>query len=46
MEITIKPCKEQQEMEERLKMIISIFPELSEKDQKQILDYLVFLYNN
>lgn len=45
MEIKIPIGKAQKEMEERLYLICKIFPELSEEEQKCILDFIIFTYN-
>ena len=45
MEIKIPICKAQREMEERLFIICKLFPDLSEEEQKRILDYIIFTYN-
>ena len=45
MEIKIPTGKAQKEMEERLYLICKIFPELSEEEQKRILDFIIFTYN-
>lgn len=45
MEIKIPIGKAQKEMEERLYLICKIFPELSEEEQKRILDFIIFTYN-
>lgn len=45
MEIKIPTGKQQKEMEERLYIIIQLFPELSEDEQKRILDFVIFTYN-
>lgn len=38
--------KEQRQMEERLQIIIKLFPELSTDEQKRIVDFIIFTYNN
>ena len=45
MTINIPIGKAQKEMEERLYIIIKMFPELSEDEQKRILDFVIFTYN-
>ena len=45
MEIKIPTGKAQKEMEERLYIIIKMFPELSEDEQKRILDFVIFTFN-
>ena len=45
MEIKIPIRKAQKEMEERLYLICKIFPELSEEEQKRVLDFIIFTYN-
>lgn len=38
--------KEQRQMEERLQIIIKLFPELSTDEQKRIVDFIIFTYNS
>ena len=38
--------KEQRQMEERLHIIIKLFPELSTDEQKRIVDFIIFTYNS
>ena len=45
MEIRVPIGKQQKEMEERLYIIVKLFPELSEEEQKRILDFVIFTYN-
>ena len=45
MEIKIPIGKQQKEMETRLQLIIKLFPNLSEDEQKRIVDYVIFTYN-
>lgn len=45
MEIKIPIGKQQKEMEQRLKIIIKLFPELTEDEQKRTVDYVIFTYN-
>ena len=45
MEIKIPIGKQQKEMEMRLQIIVGLFPELSEEEQKRIVDYVIFTYN-
>lgn len=45
MQINIPIGKQQKEMEERLFIICKLFPELSEEEQKRIVDFVVFTYN-
>lgn len=45
MEIQIPKGKAQKEMEERLYIICRLFPELTEEEQKRILDFIIFTYN-
>ncbi len=45
MQIQVPIGKAQKEMEERLFIIARIFPELSEDEQKRILDFVIFTYN-
>lgn len=45
MNIQIPIGKAQKEMEERLYIIIKLFPELTEDEQKRILDFIIFTYN-
>lgn len=45
MEIKIPIGKAQKEMEERLYIITKIFAELTEDEQKRILDFIIFTYN-
>ena len=46
MEIKIPKGKQQKEMEQRLHLIIKLFPELTEEQQKRICDYIIFTYND
>lgn len=46
MEIKIPIGKQQKEMEERLFLIVKLFPELTEEEQKRILDFVIFTYND
>ena len=45
MEIKIPIGKQQKEMEQRIQLIIKLFPNLSEDEQKRIVDYVIFTYN-
>lgn len=45
MDFSIPKGKAQKEMEERLYLIIKIFPELTEEEQKRILDFIIFTFN-
>lgn len=45
MDIKVPIGRAQKEMEERLYIIIKLFPELSEDEQKRILDFIIFTYN-
>lgn len=45
MQIDIPKGKAQKEMEERLYIICKLFPELSEEEQKRIIDFLIFTHN-
>ena len=45
MEIKIPIGKQQKEMEERLYIICKVFPELTEEEQKRIVDFIIFTYN-
>lgn len=45
MEIKIPKGKQQKEMEQRLCILINIFPQLSEDEQKRIVDFAIFTYN-
>lgn len=45
MEIKIPKGKQQKEMEQRLSILIRLFPELSEEEQKRIVDFCIFTYN-
>lgn len=45
MQINIPIGKQQKEMEQRLQLIVKLFPELSEDEQKRIVDYVIFTYN-
>ena len=45
MQINIPIGKQQKEMEQRLQIIVKLFPELSEDEQKRIVDYVIFTYN-
>ena len=45
MEIKIPIGKQQKEMEERLYIICRLFPELTEDEQKRILDFIIFTFN-
>lgn len=46
MNIEIPKGKAQLEMEERLYIICKLFPQLSEEQQKRILDFIIFTYND
>ena len=46
MELIIPKGKQQKEMEQRLQLIISLFPELTEEQQKRICDFVIFTYND
>ena len=46
MEINFPKGRQQKEMEERLYLIIRLFPELTEEQQKRICDFVVFTYND
>lgn len=46
MDIKIPKGKQQKEMEQRLYILIKLFPELSEDEQKRIVDFVIFTYNN
>lgn len=46
MDVKIPKGKQQKEMEQRLYLIIKLFPELSEEEQKRITDYVIFTYND
>lgn len=45
MEIKIPIGKAQKEMEERLYIICKVFPQLTEDEQKRILDFVIFTHN-
>ena len=45
MQINIPIGKQQKEMEQRFQIIVKLFPELSEDEQKRIVDYVIFTYN-
>ena len=45
MDIKVPIGRAQKEMEERLYIIIKLFPELTEDEQKRILDFIIFTYN-
>jgi hypothetical protein len=45
MEIKIPIGRAQKEMEERLYIIVKLFPQLTEEEQKRILDFIIFTYN-
>lgn len=45
MEIKIPKGRQQKEMEERLYILIKIFPQLSEEEQKRIVDFTIFTFN-
>ena len=46
MNIEIPKGKAQIAMEERLYIICQLFPQLTEEQQKRILDYIIFTYND
>lgn len=45
MELKIPIGRAQKEMEERLYIIVKLFPQLTEEEQKRILDFIIFTYN-
>jgi hypothetical protein len=45
MDIKIPIGRAQKEMEERLYIIIKLFPQLTEDEQKRILDFIIFTHN-
>ena len=45
MQLNIPIGKQQKEMEQRLQIIVKLFPELNEDEQKRIVDYVIFTYN-
>ena len=45
MELKVPIGRAQKEMEERLYIIVKLFPELTEDEQKRILDFIIFTYN-
>lgn len=45
MDIKIPKGKAQKEMEQRLYILIKLFPGLSEDEQKRIVDFAIFTYN-
>jgi hypothetical protein len=45
MQVNIPIGRAQKEMEERLYIIVKLFPELTEDEQKRILDFIIFTYN-
>lgn len=45
MDITIPKTKEQQDFETNVQYLIMVFNELTKDEQKQVIDYCVFLAN-
>jgi hypothetical protein len=45
MQVNIPIGRAQKEMEERLYIIVKLFPELTEDEQKRILDFIIFTHN-
>lgn len=45
MNIEVPKGKAQKEMEERLYILIKIFAELTEEEQKRVLDFIIFTHN-
>lgn len=45
MQVNIPIGRAQKEMEERLYIIVKLFPELTEDEQKRVLDFIIFTYN-
>ena len=46
MEIKIPTTKEQKDFETNAQYLINVLSELSTKEQKQVIDFAVFLANN
>ena len=45
MELTMPKTKEQKDYEMNMKYLIAVMSELSQAQQKQVIDYAVFLAN-
>lgn len=46
MQITIPKTKAQEDFESNIKYLVQLFTELTEQEQKMLLDLAVFLANN
>ena len=45
MDINIPIGRAQKEMEQRIYIICKLFPELTEDEQKRIVDFVIFTFN-
>ncbi len=46
MNIEVPKGRAQKDMEERLYILIKIFTELTEEEQKRVLDFIIFTHND
>lgn len=46
MELTIPKTKEQKDFELNIQYLINVLSDLTTKEQKQVIDFAVFLANN